>query len=336
MWIKDQEAYTLIIVLWSLVILAIIFSYLLDEVILENYIIEASNQEKRLRQAALSAIHQGIYVLINDDSIADTKKDSWLEPVIGKYDEITYQIQIEDIGSRLNVNYSKKEILDEIPLFQGNNDFIDGLIAEPYFLKHYFTDEEYFESKDYITTYGRFNIKQDPAKNLVNLLNHLGLSTSDSNIFISKLEGIQEEGKEIEILDEVPLLVEGLDLSTFEKIRPYLTLEGRININLVNPEIINLIVAGEGFELSLAKKLIAYLEGNDINELEDLKNVLSDEEYKQIANHFTTSSYYLKLRAVAILEDLKEYEISCVIIREYDGDSWIIKILSWSEGKSME
>lgn len=325
-----QGGYALIIVLWSIVILTIIFSYLLDDFLLDSLLIEGYSQQKRLRQAAVSAYNIGLNTLLNDETIYDTQKEDWLKPIEGNIDGVDYTVNISDVGSKININYDPFKILRGI---EDWDEEIEGyleedLIADVFLLKELLSEENYQVLEEYTTTYGNYNLNQDPVKKLKKLLDLLDLDINSDTV-ISSLEKYREEGKKISNLEELPNILNGLgSTDKLDILKSYLSIEGRININLVDEEILTAIFTANDLDEKTIKKVISFRKDNEIKEIGDLGSLMNDEK---LAGLFTTHSQYLGLSVDVAVDENRKYKIECVIRRNFEEEKWSIKVISWSE-----
>ncbi len=332
---KNEEGYTLIIVLWSIVILTIIFSYLLDDVILDSHLIEGYSQQKQLREVALSAYNIGINSLLNDQTVYDSSQDDWLNPIEGSMEGVSYLVKISDIGSRLNINYEDLAILREI---KGWDEQIEAhieksLIAELYLINNLISDDSSNDIliNDSLTTYGKFNLNQDSPEKLHKLFNLLDLNYVSSEMIIESLKEYRDDGEMVTNLEELPTQIDGLDFSAFQKIKPFLTVQGRININLVSVDNLNAIFKGKEIDQAISNQILSYRKENEISEINELENLLGEDRFEEIAGLFTTQSKYIKLNISAVMAEKRRYEIDCIITREYQDGNWQIEVISWSE-----
>ncbi len=328
---KNEEGYTLIIVLWSIVILTIIFSYLLDDVILDSHLIEGYSQQKQLREVALSAYNLGINTLLNDQTGYDSNQDDWLNPIEGSMDGLSYLVKISDVGSRLNINYEDLAILREVQGWDKQIEGLieEGLIADLYLMNNFLSEDSLVN--DSLTTYGKFNLNQDSPEKLQKLFDFLDLNYVPSEIVIESLNEYREEGERFTNLEELPTLIDGLDFSAFQQIKSFLKVQGRININLVSVDNLNAIFKGKEIDQAISNQILSYQKENDITEMDELVNLLGEDKFEEIAGLFTTQSKYMKLDISAVMAEKRRYEIESVITREYQDRKWQIEVISWSE-----
>lgn len=314
--------------------MTIIFLYLLDDVLINNYLLKGYADYITMRQAALSGYNIGVNLLLNDKSIYDTEKDPSFQPIHGSIDGVEYLVLIKDAGSRPNVNYDDINILKEL---EGWNDELEtylenNFIPDLLFIKDCLPEEDYPLFRASVTTYGNLNLNHDSPGKLKKLFEQLELGHFYSETLCESLKEYREEKKIISI-DELPFEIEGLDLTVFEKIREYLTIEGRMNINFVDPDVLKSIIRVKGFDSRIADRILSYRKENEIKDIEELEGIMHGEEYAEIADLFTTNSRYIELNVLAQVSDKSAYEIYSVLERSYQDKRWIIKVLSWNESE---
>ena len=335
---NKEEGYTLIIVLWSIVILTLIFSYLLDDFFLENFLVENYARQQEIKETALSAYNIGLNFLLNDETLYDAGSDPWVKGVKGEIDGFKYTVSIKDIGSRINLNYDDPEIIERIDDWEGDLAKIyeyleEGLMADLLFLKELLDVEDYQALRDYTTTYGNYNINQDSPRRINKILKFLDLTYVQNSVLAEGLAKLREEGQVIKDLDELPLLVEGLGVFLYEEIKPFLSTEGRININLVDEEILEAIFLHYQLDRGLLDIILSYREENEIKNLEDLNVLIDDEKFAEISGMFTTGSTFLEISVHVETEEMIGYFISSVVKRVYQDGKWRIEVLTWSENE---
>ncbi|MFP4662090.1 MAG: general secretion pathway protein GspK [Halanaerobiales bacterium] len=331
--LKKEEGYTLIIVLWSIVILTIIFSYILDNYYLDSHLIENYSEQKQLRDTSMSAYNIAVNTLMNDQTLYDTVQDNWLKAIEGSNGIVDYQVKISDAGSFLNINFVELDVLREIEGWDSQvEDLIEGeLVADLFMLEDYFAEAN-ISTK--LTSLGKFNINHDSPENLEKIFDFAGLNYAFSEVFLEDLKSYREEEQKFDDIDSIPAELDGIDISTFDKIKSYLTVEGRINLNFVDEETLAAIIIGKGLEEQVLESIISYRKENEITELDALQNIISDEAYHEISGFFTTGSRYLRIVINADIPEKRSYQISSVIKRQYMDGQWNIEVISWNEENS--
>lgn len=335
---NKEEGYTLIIVLWSIVILTLIFSYLLDDYFLENFLVENYSRQQKIKEAAFSAYNIGLNLLLNDETLYDAGSDPWVKGVRGEIDGLKYTVSIEDIGSRINLNYDDLEIINRLDVWEGDlaeiSDCLDELLlADLIFLKGFLAAEDYQVLSAYTTTYGSYNINHDSPRKINKILNLLDLTYVQHNVLIENLVNLREEGEVINNLDELPLLVEGLGVYVYEEIKPFLSTEGRININLVDREILKAVFLHYELEKEPLDIILSYREENEIKNLGDLSTLINNEAFAEISTIFTTGSVFLEITVQVESDEKMGYLINSVVKRVYQDGKWLLDVLSWSESE---
>lgn len=333
---KEEDGYALIIVLWSIVILSIIFSYLLDDFFLDSYLVEAYSQQQKLKETALSVYNIGLNTLLNDKTIYDTGRDDWINEFKGDINDIKYTMNIEDIGSKINLNYDNLDILNELDDWDGDVDEIrtcleEDILPDILFLKGVLDDQNYQVLSDYTSIYGNYNVNHDSPQKINKILKFLELDFVDSNLLADSLTNYREEEGEISNFDELSLIWNHLGISVFEDMKPYLNLEGRININLVNEDILKAIFKFYGLDSNLVESVMAFRKEKELKNLDDLSFLINAEDFEELKNFFTTYSTFLELDIYVELAGIKGYTIKSVVKRSFQEDMWVIDVLSWSE-----
>lgn len=334
--LKEEEGYTLIIVLWSIVILTIIFSYLLDDFFLDGYLVEGYSQQQKLKEAALSVYNIGLNLLLNDETTYDTESDDWTKEISGNINEISYTLNIKDVGSRINLNYDNLNILSELDDWDGDIEEIafyleEDILSDILFLRDVLDDNNYQVLSRYTTTYGNYNINHDPPRKTKKVFRLLGLEYAFTDSLIDSLISYREEEDEIEDLDELLHRWDGFGISVFDEIKPYLSLDGRININLVNENILQAIFKSYDLDSNLVENVIEFREENKIINIEDLSFLLSSENFKKIKGFFTTHSKFLELDIYVEIAEIKGYSLKSIVKRTYQEDKWLAEVFSWVE-----
>src|SRR5690554_4027476 len=135
---KSEDGYTFIIVIWAIVILSFIFLSLFDEIFLERYLVEYEINQKNIRQTELSVLERAISILNNDEiKEYDAVDNQWAKVVNNEINNIKYQIEIKDYGSKLNINFLEVDKLKEKDWWQEEVEILmsEGLIEDLFLLK---------------------------------------------------------------------------------------------------------------------------------------------------------------------------------------------------------
>jgi len=328
---NNEKGYTLIIVLWTLVILGIIFSALIEEVSLNNNLLEYNLREQKIRELMVSGVMLAINKLKTDETTFDTIRDQWHQVVKGEQDGIKYEVEILDAASKVNINYSAEALLkgfdwwNEELMERRNRSIIPDLV----FIRS-ILGEDYQDARKLLTIYGNYNLNADPVEGLEKLLRFLDISEQQIKIITNNLKEFRDEGKQFQSIEQFPLEIEGVDLATFEKIKPYLGITGRVNINLVEDAILALYLETAGVSKKYVEELIEYREEHDIEELDQIYKLLPDDAATFLTKHFSASSTFFLISISIKPEDtVQSYLYRVLVEREYDGEEWQVKVIKW-------
>lgn len=329
---KKNDGFALMIVMWSIIIISIFFVSLLHEIFISNFLVKKDLENKKVRQVAYSAVNKAIGKLLSDKTIYDSKKDVWVGLEKGNVDEYKYEIIITDIGSRINVNFANKKVVSEISWFNKYLESIkDSELIYDINLLKYNLGKKISETETILTTYGKFNIYTDHIEGLLKLLKLLNINEYHSNLILKDLKEFRENKVEISSLEELPLYLTSLDMLTFEKIKPFITLEGRYNVNLVEKRVLTNLFKGLEINQSYINKIIGYRREREIKKIKDLL-FISDEKLTILERYLTTYSRYLLIEVSIFKEGNVIKKVKTVVERNREGNlAWNIKILNWSE-----
>jgi general secretion pathway protein K len=354
-YVKDENAYALIIVLWSIVIIGIIFANLADEAYLNNLLTRNDLKRREVRDASLSGLMYGIDILKEEIDYRDVKDMIVKELDFESGNDISCQVEIEEIGSRLNLNYDPYRTLSSLKWWSKDleqevekSDLFPNLsFSKEIIEENYNKDYEEFSfdivSKE-VTTYGKFNINYARLDSLRKLLELRGVDESQRNIIIQELSRLRREDKLIDLVDEMPNLITGLDMTSFDKIKPYLSTEGRININLVSEELLDVLIERilisrdkDSKSSSRYSRLIANYRNNyqieDFEKLRSHLNIFQGEEFDLLNVYFSTYSKYFSIKVKSSSQDIKiQKNLNVIVERLKTGrDTYKIKIINWTE-----
>src|SRR5690554_452070 len=173
---RGERGYTLLIVLWVMVILGLIFSSLIEEIQLNNNLLEHRLCEQNIRELVVSGVNLAVARLKADKTpFFDTVRDNWYKKIEGNKGRFEYEIRIEDAAAKINVNYCPEELLKRTGCW--NQDLLklrsQELIAESVFLEGCLGDDCQ-DVDSYLTVYGKYNLNSDPVEGLRRLLRFLG------------------------------------------------------------------------------------------------------------------------------------------------------------------
>lgn len=318
--LKNEEGYTLIIVIWAIVILSFIFVSLIDEVSLDRHLVNYEIKEKKIRQTEISALTMAINKLRQDETMNyDGSDDGWAKGILTEINDIKCQVMITDYGSKININFIDIDLLTELPWWNEEIAEIldEGLISDPVLLKDVLGDNfKLFISS--FTTLGKFNINDDSLAGLAKFLSFYGTSEDSINSIKNNLKEFREEEKSFQNIEDLSIKIKGIDYTIIEEIRSHLILEGRININLTSEQVLDTLKIILGLNEKTVDKLITYRNSEQLDDLEVFKDVINKEDYKKIKPYLTTSSSFFLINIKLIdMEDKVLRETEVVVEREY-------------------
>ncbi len=296
--VKD-EGYTLIIVLWVLVILGIIFVNLVDEAQLNNLLVEDNLKEKKIDQATVSGLVRGINSLQQDQTEYDGQTDNWTTVEPGQLDELKYEVKITGV-SRLNINYSNRQLLSNLKWWteslekELNKKLLSHLvIAEDHF------ENNYSQAKQVVDTYGKFNLNTGRLEGLKKLMQFLDFDEYEVKLIIDYLRSRRQDGELIaEVNSLKELYLKGLSPQKLQKLRSYITAQGTLNINFAPRRVLE-IVFSQGLEVSrelskiYADIIIDYRQQQPIKEIKQLKEIIYQDNWSRIKEAFDVSSHFV-------------------------------------------
>ncbi|MFW5972256.1 MAG: hypothetical protein ACOCRL_02090 [Bacillota bacterium] len=330
---KNEEGYTFIIVIWTLVIIGIIFSSLYDEVTLNNLLVRNNVQEKRLYQEAVSGVSLAIHALKEDETLYDSSFDKWTEEISYEGENgITSVVNIVPIGNKLNINYTDQAILRQLNWWNENieKEIAEVLIPDLVFMKSILGDN-FEKSKEILTTYGRFNVNDDEITGMDKILRNAEIQDALREQITESLKN-HRENKKIESLEVLMDEIEGLDDGIFEKIEKYLTTEGRININFVNEEVMKFIFKNEKIESRSYENILSLREEEEITDLHDIDEFIPRDGKEKIIKYFSVSSNYFKVNVKSSSsEGNTVYNLEAIIERNYnkEDEEWNLQVIKW-------
>ncbi|MBM7557524.1 type II secretion system protein GspK [Halanaerobacter jeridensis] len=367
---KNTNGYALIVVLWSIVILSIIFVNLIDEAKLNSLLLRNNLQRRELKEAAVDGVMRGIDLLESDKTTADTRDEEWAKTLeLPPQRQVRTKVQISDVGSKLNINYAAEDDLLQLQnlewaevkwnklaaklvweddLSAAEREKKLGLLSDFVELKAEFEAKaDYQQAQQIFTTYGRFNpnLYQSAAwkKLLFFLKEKLDLSALNQRIIAASAQKLvsTEEGaaKEFATVEDFLKQAFPTDPLLREKIAPYLTVDKRININFVSQEVLELLLTRiERSKLShdykkTAAKIVAYCRTHEVKKLSKLNQIGVGMITKELKKYLTTQSSYFLIEVTAVNQQSKqEQKIAAVVhrIRE-DKNKFKVQIIKWQE-----
>jgi hypothetical protein len=304
------------------------------EVHLSSLLLRNNLDERKVRQVNISAFNLAINSLLEDESDFDTKWDKWIIDKKGEIDNIKYEIEIEDIGSKFNINFSNYIFLSQLACWNNNmeNMLNESLIYDLFLLKNGSGEAYYDENYDYLNTFGKFNINCDNLNSLGKILDLILIHESIKALIISSLNNLRHDEKYLSSIDDLPLYINGLDLNTLEKLRPFISTQGRFNINFISDELLGIIIKGLKIDSKYKNTIIKYRQNNEIRDLSELKFIMPEADFKILKPCFTTSSTYFLIHIKSFLDNSERNKNIEVVVERVKGDNGReIRIIKWSE-----
>ncbi|MGM0369791.1 MAG: hypothetical protein ACQEP9_05185 [Bacillota bacterium] len=369
---RKKSGYALIVVLWSIMILTIIFVNLIDETQLNNLLVRNNLNSKELQQAAVTGVLRGVSSLKSDKTTADTIEDDWFQPTTFEVDDtLSVQVEIVDIGSKLNINYLSQSSLQAIQeefewekedwdkledKLLGESDLSSeeqknklGLIPRLEIIKSEFaTKEDYQQFENLVTTYGKFDVnlygQASFSKLLYFLKAKLNLEQLNQNIIETALEQLpdkreqdsQTEVKKFTSVEDFLRQAFPTQATLREKIAPYLTVRSRININFVSQEVLQVLLKESdlaGNHKEVAEKIATYCDQNKVEKLSELDAIGVGIISNELKRYFTTSSTYLLIKARASNTTSDQEQMIKAVVHKIQTDKQKFKfqIINWRE-----
>lgn len=335
----SEDGLALIVVLWTIVILSFLLLSLSEDIQLESFLTRNLMEQIQVQFIAQAGISRGIAELTGDRTISDGIQEKWLTPVQGQIDNRgSFVVQIEDIGSRFNINYIGEPVLSALVQDLGKEFSEWRLDKLPFYLKQ---ELEEFESVDFsqienlIAYNGKFNINTDDYAVLKQIVLAERISEWTAEQVIHELAGVE---KPVTSLDDLLLKVPGLDLNTFEVIRDEIDVKGNINLNMVSEEVLVVLCRALGIPQDQVTAITTMREKETIESLDVLNILVGDENYKKIIPYFDITSKYFRITSTAqsastAIEKKIIIELERIPERVAQGRvlEWRTKILSWVE-----
>ncbi|AGB41468.1 type II secretory pathway, component PulK [Halobacteroides halobius DSM 5150] len=336
---NKNQGYALIIVLWTIVILSIILTSLVDEVSLNTMLVSNNLQQKRTDQVAVSGVMLGINQLKKDKTDYDTNNDQWTKVIEGELNNLKYKVRIKDIGSKFNINYNSYQLFYSFGWWNRELEkrLKQGLISDLVLMKDSF-GKDYDQAEKFLTTYGKFNLNTDRLESLKQLMLSLQINEFQTGLVIDYLRKQRKQNNMFRNIDKLDkLYLKGLAASTVEKIEPYITTKGRININIARQELLSAILSQQlrvGLDSShlYINKILNYRQENGIKNLNNLQRIMSVKKLEAIKPYFTVTSHYF-LITTKIFSGSNNFkkEVKAIVKRKKKNNQWQVKILRWQE-----
>lgn len=329
----------MILVLWTVMILGFILLSLADEIRLESFLTRNLMEEIRVEFAAKAGLARAMAELTGDRTVADGLSEAWLLPIRGSIDDQgSFEATIEDIGSRININYANSLVLESM-MTDRVKSFLEWRREKgPFYLLQEleeFEGEDFTQMEEVMTYYGKFNLNADDSAVLRQMMVRRRVSDWVADQIIDEL---QQAEKPIRSLDDLYLKVPSMDMAVFQLIRDDVDVVGNININLVNEEVLEILARVTGLGREQLDVIIAFRERETIESLEILQQDLGEESYTRILPYVDVSSRYFRItcKAQSALTGIKKeiiLEVARIPKEVARGRvlEWRTEILSWVE-----
>ena len=336
---NSNDGVALIMVLWTIVIMSFLLLSLSEDIQLESFLTRNLMDQMQVDFVAQAGIARGMAEIRGDRTLADGKTEPWMQPINGQIDDRgTFQIAIEDIGCRININYIGDPLLPALV-----TDFAKEFAAwrrdkfpvcSMQELKE-FPNFDFKSIENKITFYGKFNLNTDDYTLLKEIMLKKRISEWTADTII---EDLKRAERPILSLDELPLKVPSMDLSTLGMIRDDVEVRGSININLVSEELLVKILTSYNVQQDQITYITTLREKETIANLEKLVPVIGEYGYNHMSPLFDVTSRYLRITCMA-KSTVSSIEKKIIIEVERIPDKvaqgrvleWRTKILSWVE-----
>lgn len=334
-----DDGVALIVVLWMIVILSFLLISLTEDIQLESFLTRNLIEQTAVQQIAQAGIARGLAELIGDQTFVDGQDERWLKPIKGQIeDQGSFEVTVEDIGSRFNLNYLKKPLLETLLA-----DFSAEFIAKrkDVFPLYVFqdltslTDQDLQLVKEKITFYGKFNINTDDLEIFKEILLRNDLAEGYAEEIIFELNQLEEP---LTSLDDLFFNLPKLGTIALDKLRDEIDFQGKININLVDQDVFFLLLDGLQISRSQTNELLTYLDHELIDNLDLLDELLAEEVAKSLKNYLSINSRYFRITSKAksanswinktIVVEVERLPKTTARDRVLE---WNTKILSWVE-----
>lgn len=336
---RSENGAALILVLWTVVILSFLLLSLAEEIQLESFLTRNLMDQIQVEFIAKAGISRAIADLKGDLTVADGVNEPWLLPIRGSIDDRgSFEVTIEDIGSRININYANELVLSNL-LTDRVKDFIEWrLTAGPFYLLQelkQFEGEDFTQLEKVMTYYGKFNLNADDYSVLRQMMVRKRVSDWVADQIVEELRHVE---KPIETLDDLFIKVPSLDMSIFEMIQDDVDVIGNININLASEEVLTILARVTGLSDEQVEVITAFREQETIEYIDVLKKDLGEESFKRLAPYLDVSSRYFRITCKAQSASTgikKEIIVEVARIPEEVARGrvleWRTEILSWVE-----
>ena len=340
--LKSEKGVALIVVLWVMVILSFLLISLSEDIQLESYLTRNIMEKTHIKYVAQAGIARGIAALQNDETLADGVDENWVEPIEAQIeDKGTFEVEIEDIGSRFNINNVGDPVLTAL-FNEESKGFSKWRIQHyPIIISEELSEYQGIEiagMEDMITYYGNFNILTDDQTILKEIMIANDVTTWSADQMIEKIEEMKESKEPIKSFDQLMKKVPGFDMTTYERIKDDVDMTGNINVNLASKKVLKKLVDSLDLSVDNVEAISKLRQEHTIKDINELKQIITEENLKRLTPYLDVNSRYFRItchakstskslekKIVVELERIPE-KISQGMVLE-----WRTKILSWLE-----
>lgn len=367
---NKKTGYALIVVLWLIVILTIIFVNLIEEAQLNSLLLRNNLQRRELNQAAIGGVLRGINLLQTDKTTADTRFEKWAQTIKFRPDShLVCRVKISDIGSKLNLNYAARadflrlqqqleweevdwqrltdKLLGDKELDQAEKKEEITIISNLVLLKKEFkSPADYQQVAKIFTTYGYFNPNLHSQagweKLLLFLKEKLDLASFQQNELtaaVNRLKQEQATNKSYATVKEFLRQVLPTSPQLRKKVKPYLRVTKRINVNFVNQAVLQLILSKlDQTKLvtspsKTAQEIVDYCAHHPVKKLSKLDQIGVGMISQDLAPYLTTHSSYLLIEATAVNHKSRQEQKVRAVVHKIRStpDKVKVQIIKWQQ-----
>jgi type II secretory pathway component PulK len=346
--LSDQRGATFIIVIWVIVIITFLLGSAVEEVDLDLNLSKNFSHWTSSYYLARAGVEEAITFLLDDDNEYDSLDEPWSLLSERPWIELStgeYQVKIEDEGSKLNLNTITESLLKSLPVLSREDvdSFLDwrdledgckhrnGLFEAVEEIKYIQGFEKiYDEVKGLFTVYGKFNPNIVDFEAFDALLIALGVDKFQSQMITNDLIARRHSGERFRTEEEFKDATTSFTEEIWEKLMPFITMEGSINLNTVSAALLEVIFS----HIGLSQEVERVIEIRETAPFTNLSEIVNEpEKLHALKDYFTVRSEYFYISARGKAKDSKVISGIEVIVRRYkesSDDKWNVKILSWT------
>lgn len=337
-WGSEKGA-ALILVLWTVVILSFLILSLVEDIQLESFLTRNLMDQIQVEFIAKAGISRAMAELTGDLTVADGVHEPWLLPIRGSIDDQgSFDVTIEEIGSRININYANDLVLSSMMTDRVKEFLQWRLTAGPFYLIQElkeFEGEDFTQLEKVMTYYGKLNLNTDDYAMFRQMMVRKRVSDWIADQIIDELRRAE---KPIQSMEDLLMKVPSLDLSIYEMLQDDIDMIGNININLASEEVLTILARVTGISEEQIEMIMAFREQETIEFIGALEKDLGEESYRKLAPYLDVTSRYFRITCKAqststgIKRDIiVEVERTPVQVARGRVLEWRTQILSWVE-----